>query len=344
MPYELEDDEEDDLEEPETALALVSDGATVLSGPDERRANPVGLYLASLGNDNSRRTTASSLKRALDALGKPRERWYVAAWWTFGIETGELLRARLMAKHGPATTKLTLSAVRQVLHQCWRLGYLDYDRFQRVTSWGKVLGSSEELAGRMLDPAEVGRVRKACAAGGPFWGVMDAGMYSVGLGAGARREELACMRLSDVSDDCRVLSILGKRSKRRIVPVPKWTTGALETWLTQRARFPFQTDRLFVRCNPGGGADRSLPLSKWQVWRRMRDLGDRAKVRFTPHDLRRTFISMALEKHDIATVSKMAGHSDVRTTARYDRRPMKAREAVARTLDDMIGEVWAKAS
>ena len=53
------------------------------------------------------------------------------------------------------------------------------------------------------------------------------------------------------------------------------------------------------------------------------------------HDLRRSFVSHALAAGaELASVARMAGHSDPRTTARYDRRPEDAMVEVADALPE----------
>jgi site-specific recombinase XerD len=54
---------------------------------------------------------------------------------------------------------------------------------------------------------------------------------------------------------------------------------------------------------------------------------------FSPHDLRRSYISSLLASGvDLATVAAMAGHSNLTTTAKYDRRGEESKRRASELL------------
>jgi integrase len=111
--------------------------------------------------------------------------------------------------------------------------------------------------------------------------------------------------------------------------VPAGLDLALADWLRVRGAAP---GALFAPVNKGGAVQPG-GISDAAIYDALQKRAEQAGVlHFTPHDLRRTYIGDLLDAGaDLATVQRLAGHSQANTTAGYDRRGERAkREAAAR--------------
>ena len=111
------------------------------------------------------------------------------------------------------------------------------------------------------------------------------------------------------------------------------TNGAREAiaaWLTVRGPEP---GPLFMPVDKAGRIVLRR-LTAESVFDRLAYLAKRAGVqRFSPRDMRRSFISDLLDNGaDLALVQAMAGHANLATTARYDRRGGRAKQRAAGLL------------
>ncbi|MGZ9235704.1 MAG: tyrosine-type recombinase/integrase [Anaerolineales bacterium] len=125
--------------------------------------------------------------------------------------------------------------------------------------------------------------------------------------------------------------VRGKRSKQRIEYLREEAVAALTDWLEIRGN---DVGPLFLSVKRGGHLRHGRSLSPQSIYCLLKIRAKMAGVKpFTPHDLRRTFVSRLLDAGvDIAIVAKMAGHSNVQTTARYDRKPEEAKQRAANLL------------
>ncbi len=101
-------------------------------------------------------------------------------------------------------------------------------------------------------------------------------------------------------------------------------------WLTLRGEAP---GPLFWPIDKGGNLH-PRRMTAQAIYNLLQKRAEEAGVKtFSPHDLRRTFVSNLLDAGaDIATVARMAGHANLQTTMRYDRRPEEAKRRAAGLL------------
>jgi integrase/recombinase XerD len=301
-----------------TAPAPVRSGADlqpIEPWPADR--HPVSVYLARL-SPSSRDTMLGALEVAAAILTNGRLTAVQLPWQRLEYQHLAALRAKLAEQYAPATSNRYLTAVRCVLKECWRLGLMTHEAMARAADVQPVKGKRLPK-GRALTHLELTRLFEACAEDASIIGRRDAAVLAVLYGAGLRRSEAVNLDLSDydpASGELRVRQ--GKGNRDRLMFTANGSADALRAWLAVRGDIP---GPLFLPINKG----------KRILWRRMTDkaivwiLAERALQAgvktFSPHDMRRSYISSLLGSGvDLVTVSAMAGHASVTTTARYDRR------------------------
>jgi len=228
-----------------------------------------------------------------------------------------------------ATANQHLSALRGVLKECWRLGTVTAEDYHRAADVPTVRGSVLPR-GRALRQGELRAVFGACQDDPSPLAIRDGAILAVLYGAGVRRAEAAALDLEDVDREAGALRVRGKGNKERLAYVRHGAKEALDDWLALRGLEP---GPLFWPVTKGGKLH-CRRLSAQAMLYVTRRRGQEAGVaHFSPHDLRRSFISDLLDAGaDLSTVQKLAGHAQVQTTARYDRRGEVAKQQAADLL------------
>lgn len=291
--------------------------------------NPALVYLAHLAPGGVR-----TMRQALDVIADDLTGGACDAltcpWAALRFQHTAAIRARLAAKYAPATANKMLAALRGTLQAAWRLGQMSAEDYQRAADLETVHGSSLP-AGRALAGGEMRALFGACADDPTPAGRRDAALIAVLYGAGLRRSEAAALTLADYDPATGALIVrAGKGHKARQVYATNGGKDALDAWLAVRGQ---AAGALFGPINKAG---RMLPgrMTDQALYNMLRKRAAEAAVKaFSPHDLRRTFISDLLGAGaDISAVQGLAGHANVTTTQRYDRRGEAAKVKAAGLL------------
>jgi integrase len=177
----------------------------------------------------------------------------------------------------------------------------------------------------------VGATRPSRPQGRPLAGARDAALLALLYGGGLRRSEAVALDVSDYDVTSGMLVVRhGKGNRDRVVYATNGAADALQDWLEVRGE---AEGPLFLPVNKGGvvGGHRLTGQAVLYILRRRALQG--GVTRLTPHDLRRTFISDLLDLGaDISTVQRLAGHAQVTTTTRYDRRGEATKRKAASLL------------
>lgn len=221
------------------------------------------------------------------------------------------IRRALAALHArgaaPKTLARTLSAWRSFFHWLARQGRVEANPCLglRPPKGDKRLPNAlsvDEMA-RLLEPDGEDTV----------WSRRDTAMFELMYSSGLRRAELIALDLGQVDMKEAEVSVLGKGSKARIVPVGSRALAALERWLAVRDRVARATPALFV----GARGARISPSVLTQALKKLA-LRHGVGAHVHPHALRHSFASHVLQSSgDLRAVQEMLGHASLSTTQVY---------------------------
>ena len=155
----------------------------------------------------------------------------------------------------------------------------------------------------------------AAAAGDDALAARDRALLELVYGAGLRVSEAVSLAAAGLHLDQGYLTVVGKGSKERAVPVGSKAMEALRHYLAgPRALLDPAGRSRTVFVGRGG-----RPLTRQGVWKRMRLLARKAGIpELSPHMLRHSFATHLVEGGaDLRSVQMMLGHADITTTQVY---------------------------
>lgn len=138
-------------------------------------------------------------------------------------------------------------------------------------------------------------------------------IFATFLYAGLRKGELLNLHVTDVDfDNLSIFIRQGKGNKDRIVPMSYTLAQSLKRYETERKRLHKSCPEFFTSLN------RNCGFTDTGIKRLASKMKTASRIDFTIHKLRHTFATLMLEGGcDIYSLSRMMGHSDIKTTTIY---------------------------
>lgn len=135
-------------------------------------------------------------------------------------------------------------------------------------------------------------------------------IYSSGL----RASEIINLKLGDINFEAGFITVTGKGSKERIVPVNERTLKSIKRYMEKLRLLLLKkktTPNLFI-------AKGGKPMTRQRLWQLIKLYSEGLSSKVSPHTLRHCFASHLLNGGaDLRALQKMLGHADISTTQIY---------------------------
>jgi site-specific recombinase XerD len=253
-------------------------------------------------------------------------------WHKLHYEHVQAVVTKLSETLAPATVNKGLAGIRGTMKAAWRLELISAEDYARVHDV-RLMKGSRLPTGRQLSDAEIIALFSTTSKDKSPSGIRDLAILALSYAAGLRRAEVSSLGLDELKEeeDLITIRLIGKGNKERLVYLNNGGRDALKAYLSIRGP---DDGPLFYSGRKGGNLIQGQRMTDQAIYGVLKKRAQEAGVdNVTPHDLRRTFVSNMLDLGiDLTTVSALAGHSSVQTTARYDRRGEESKKRAARAL------------
>jgi integrase/recombinase XerC len=207
------------------------------------------------------------------------------------------------------STARALSVVRGFFRWCERNGHLTNHAIRSVRSpkvphtLPRPLSSPDAMA--IVE--QIGDLAEA-----PWIGLRDIALFTLLYGCGLRISEALGLNRSDAPDGD-ILTVMGKGSKERMVPVLPAVRDAINAYV-EVCPFVLDPNKSLFRGARGGPLNPAVAQRSMRVVRGWLGLPDTA----TPHALRHSFATHLLAGGgDLRSIQELLGHASLSTTQRY---------------------------
>jgi integrase/recombinase XerD len=147
-------------------------------------------------------------------------------------------------------------------------------------------------------------------------GIRDKAMLELLYATGLRVSELVGLKLNDVNLERGFLTVIGKGSKERAVPLGDMAAYFVQSYLDRGRGLLLNgraSDHMFI-------SSKHRVITRQMFWERVKHYSRRAGIErvVSPHTLRHSFATHLLDNGaDLRSVQAMLGHSDISTTQIY---------------------------
>jgi len=252
--------------------------------------------------------TRTHYRRDLEKLDSFRRKHALSGWETLNVNHA---RAFAAAMHHAGLDGRSIARQLSAARSFYR--YLLREQLVRTNPFAGI--KAPKTARRLPRALSVDQAAQLLAmpATDPL-SIRDRALFELCYSSGLRLTELVTLRLVDVDLRDATVTVTGKGTKTRIVPVGKLARAAIADWLKQRSTLAKPgIDTLFV----GQGGE---PLGPRVVQLRLKAWAARQNlpVGVHPHMLRHSFASHVLESSgDLRAVQELLGHANLSTTQVY---------------------------